>query len=275
MRVDAHVHMLKPGGDRDVFRRNLAAAGLDGALLISLPPPRFFPAGHTLSTAARQHELADWTAPGTQCYGLFWVDPLEEDAVAQVHAAAAAGVHGFKIICDRCYPHDARVLAVCRASAALNKPVLFHSGILWDGKDSSRYNRPAEFEALLEVPGLRFALAHISWPWCDECIAVYGKFQSARGLRVGHHAEMFIDLTPGTPPIYRREALTRLLGADYDVQDNLLFGSDGETSAGYGVAWAQEWIARDTEIYESLRITPAAQARIFGGNALRFLDLTR
>ena len=47
------------------------------------------------------------------------------------------------------------------------KPVLFHSGILWDGLNSSSTTSP-RFEALLEVNGLKFALAHVSWPWHDE-----------------------------------------------------------------------------------------------------------
>lgn len=76
---------------------------------------------------------------------------------------------------------------------------------------SSQYNRPSEFEPLLEINGLKFSLAHISWPWCDELIAVYGKFLNAYAGNPDHSVEMFIDITPGTPPIYRQEVLTKLL----------------------------------------------------------------
>ena len=34
-------------------------------------------------------------------------------------------------------------------------------------------------EAGFDIPGLRFCCAHISWPWCEECVAVYGKFLNA------------------------------------------------------------------------------------------------
>jgi hypothetical protein len=106
--------------------------------------------------------------------------------------------------------------------------MLFHSGILYDGRDTSRYNRPAEFECLLDVPGLRFAMAHISWPWCDEMIALYGKFQAAHGSRADV-PELFIDTTPGTPAIYRRDALTKVFTVGFDVKHNVLFGSDSVT----------------------------------------------
>ena len=63
-------------------------------------------------------------------------------------------------------------MEVFRTISQADRPILFHSGILWDGKPSGPYNHPAGFESLLEVDGLRFCLAHISWPWCDELIAV-------------------------------------------------------------------------------------------------------
>ena len=92
-------------------------------------------------------------------------------------------------------------------------------------KPSSPFNRPAEFEALLAVKGLTFCLAHIGWPWCDEMIAVYGN-SSTRTLKHADAGEMFIDLTPGTPPIYRKEALTKLFTVGYDIEDNVIFGTD-------------------------------------------------
>jgi predicted TIM-barrel fold metal-dependent hydrolase len=135
------------------------------------------------------------------------------------------------------------------------------------------YNRPAGFEVLLDIAGLRFALAHIGWPWCDEMIAVYGKFLSAKRRRDDMTAEMFIDLTPGTPPIYRREALTKLLTVGYDITHNLIFGTDCNTND-YNVEKAREWIARDTEIYRELDVSDEDIANIFSGNFQRFLGIS-
>ena len=74
---------------------------------------------------------------------------------------------------------------------------------MWDGKPSGPYNRPVGFESLLEVQGLRFCMAHVSWPWCDELVAVYGKVLNGYTNRRDLTVEMFVDITPGTPPIYR------------------------------------------------------------------------
>ena len=187
--------------------------------------------------------------------------------------AVDGGAKGFKIICGHHYPGDERAMPVLRRIAAAKRPVLFHSGILWDGKPSSRFNRPAEFEALLEVDGLKFALAHISWPWCDECVAVYGKFLNAYSRRPDLSVEMFIDLTPGTPPIYRKEALAKLLTVGYDIENNLIFGTDC-CANDYNVAWTKKWHVRDRGIYHKLHVPRPAVRNIFGGNLRRFLGLT-
>ena len=77
---------------------------------------------------------------------------------------------------------------------------------------------------------MRFSLAHISWPWCDELIAAYGKILNASASRADYRGEMFVDITPGTPTIYRREALTKLFTVGYDIQDNVIFGRKQRSS---------------------------------------------
>lgn len=268
--LDCHLHIMGGSPDSAGLASRLAAAGVDGALLISLAP-RCFPvwAGEN-TTRERIENLFGWVGTHPRLFPFYWIDPTEDDALGQVELAVKRGVHGFKCICDRFYPSDGRAQAVFRAVAQAGKPLLLHSGILWDGNDSSRYNRPVEFEALLDIPRLKVALAHISWPWCDELIAVYGKFQAARKQRPDEVAELFVDTTPGTPQIYREEALRKLFTVGYDVKANVMLGSD-QLANTYDSENVKDMIARDAEILRGLGLDDGVIAGVMGGNLERFL----
>ena len=175
MVLDGHIHIGEGEPDPGALAQALDRAAIDGGILISQAPASFDGALKANRPAQRLDNLLAWCTAGPQLYPLYWIDPLETDALEQVDLALSRGVAGFKVICDHFYPGDADALRTFRSIADAGRPILFHSGILWDGKPSSQYNRPANFEALLAVDGLRFALAHISWPWHDECIALYGK----------------------------------------------------------------------------------------------------
>ena len=270
MILDCHVHIMQGLPIPDQLLANMRGAGVRGGIIISHPPQAYSAIAVPLPPAVRLENLMLWTAKTPDLFPFFWIDPLESDALEQVKQATERGVAGFKIMCNTFDPGDPRAMPIYEAIAKTGKPLLFHSGILWNGMPSSNHNRPALFEPLMEVAGLRFALAHISWPWVDECIAVYGKFQNAYQRRPDLSSEMFIDLTPGTPVIYRKEALTKLLTVGYDIESNLLFGTDCRTDD-YDVSWASEWIARDGEIYQGLGIGSATFEKIFSQNLLRFL----
>lgn len=270
MILDAHIHIMSGDVDPRGLQQRWQEAGVSGGVMISRPPVSFTALSAPMPVEERLDELFAWTTGLEQAFPFFWIDPLERNALEQVALAVERGVAGFKVICSTFDPGDERALPVYRAIAQQNKPLLFHSGILWDGVPSSQHNRPVLFEPLLEVEGLRFALAHISWPWVDECIAVYGKFLNAHLRRPEQLAEMFIDLTPGTPVIYRREALTKLLTVGYDIEHNLLFGTDGEAHD-YSVDWTRAWITRDRDIYRSLGVSAGTVEDIFSNNLLRFI----
>ena len=272
MILDGHIHLRTDATDVQAFAERLAAAGVSGGVLISLPPPGYR-SGQPLAAAdERLAHVLGWCAGAERLYPFFWLDPLEPDAVTQVERAAGEEIAGFKIICDRFEPGDARAMPAYRAIADTGRPVLFHSGILWDGKPSSPFNRPAAFEPLLAVPGLRFALAHIGWPWCDELIAVYGKFLNAADGGSDKAVELFVDTTPGTPPIYRREALARLFTVGYDVAHRVMFGTDSNPHD-YNVGWLREWVERDRTILAELGVDVATIEAVFAHNLERFLGL--
>jgi predicted TIM-barrel fold metal-dependent hydrolase len=270
MIYDVHVHCGDGEPKQAVFLKSLAAAGIDGSILLGPAPACFRAIGFKgAGTVERLETVMAWCAGAPNLFPFHWIDPTEADARAQVEQAVRRGVAGFKVICNHFFPGDPAALPVYRAIADAGKPLLFHSGILWDGTNSSQYCRPAGFEALLDVPRLRFALAHISWPWVDECLAVYGKIEQARKRRP-EACEMFIDMTPGTPPIYRREAVTKIFTIGYTVADNVLFGTDNGTPE-YSAKWATEWLTRDNALYDELALPAETREKIYSRNFLRFV----
>jgi predicted TIM-barrel fold metal-dependent hydrolase len=157
-----------------------------------------------------------------------WIEPRLSGAVSAVeYAVQKKKIKGIKMIPHHWYPYEERLFPVYGKIEELRKPILFHSGILWGFEDSSRFCRPAFYEALLHFPKLKFALAHISWPWTDECIAVAGRMRAAARAEKGRRMQMYIDTTRGTPDLYRKDALYKAI--TYAGADRLIFGTDSGT----------------------------------------------
>lgn len=266
--LDAHVHVMSDAApDGPALLARMKKAGVSGGVVMSLPPPTF--RGDRKTPRQRIDQVLAITRGQPDLYPFFWIDAIAPDALRQADLAVKAGIRGFKVICDRHAPGDPRALRLFARIAALERPILFHSGILWDGKPSSDYNRPAGFEPLMMIPGLRFALAHVSWPWTDECLAVYGKIYHARRSAPARYGEMFIDTTPGTPPLFREDVLRKLWSL-YPVENNVLFGLDN-LAEDYHVEAARQWIRRDRALCRKLKVPAAATARYFSENLPRFI----
>jgi predicted TIM-barrel fold metal-dependent hydrolase len=273
MILDGHIHVRDGEVDAEGFAQGLKTAGVDGGVILSLVPNTFVPEGKKRTIEQRLDNLFAWAKANPNLYPFLWIDPTEEDVIDQIKLANERGVSGFKVICNHFFPGDRKAMEAYRAIAAIRKPILFHSGILWGGRPTSQYNRPAGFEELLEIDNLKFTLAHVSWPWYDECIAVYGKFLNAYSSRPDLSVEMFIDITPGTPVIYREEVLTKLYTVGYDIENNVIFGTDCNTG-NYNHKWAKEWIERDNGIYKKLGLGQDAVEKIYSGNLKRFLGIS-
>ena len=114
-------------------------------------------------------------------------------------------------------------------------------------------------------------MGHCSWPWIDECIALYGKFLNANSQK--ETAELFFDTTPGTPEIYRKELLTKLYKIGYDVADNVMFGSDSIAHA-YQSPWTLKWLETDKKIMDELSIDDETREKMYEKNLMRFLGKT-
>ncbi|MBP8856318.1 MAG: amidohydrolase family protein [Oscillospiraceae bacterium] len=270
---DGHVHVTDIPVDNAQFLQRLQAVGLSGALLISKKPASLY---HYPSTATTKERLDSLFAVTEEAKGLFpfyFIDPMEHDALTQVEYAVQRGVAGFKVVCNRFYPGDDKAMRVFERIALHNKPLLFHTGILYDGRNSStRYNRPGEFDALFSIEGLRFCLAHVSWPWCEECIALFGKFENSKGKYPNSKTQMYIDIAPGTPPARRRDALTQLFGFDYSPEDYVIFGTDG-CAGDYSGEYTQSILTRDKAILEEMGIFERVAPKLYHDNLLRFMGV--
>lgn len=267
--IDMHTHLHLNANRKkseESITERLDCAGIYGACVLSENPKK---CGKDFAT--RLGELLSFTA---QCkerlFPIFWIDPYEENVFEKIDKAVESGVMGFKIMCSEFYVYEEKVIEVIRHIAEHNKPVIFHTGILWDDKASAKFNRPANWEPLIKIKGLRFSVGHCSWPWIDECLAVYGKFLYSSNSE--NKAEMFLDLTPGTPQIYREELLTKIFTIGYDVGKNILFGTDG-AAENYRSESAQKWLDTDRKIMDKLGISKVVRENLYYNNLMRFLGV--
>ena len=268
---DAHIHARQGKPVPEYLLSQMEKAGIYGGCVFSTRPVEYDPQ-KGLSFEERVNEVMEWSKGyEDRIFPILWIHPHEENIIEKINIAVERGICGFKIICNNFYVYEEQCIKVLTEIARLDKPVFFHSGILWDGQVSSQYNRPMNWEALLPIKGLRFSMGHCSWPWVDECIAMYGKFLNA--LLKGDTAEMFFDLTPGTPEIYREDLLTKLYTIGYDVSDNIMFGTDSYADV-YNTAWPTKWLGIDGKIMDKLGISKENRGKMYYKNLLRFLGKT-
>ena len=259
---DIHVHCFgKPKITPAELLKCMDKAGMEHVVILS-------DYGHDLKEQkANMIKTGKFIAEAPdRLYGLAWIEPRHKTPMAVLDwAINDLKYRGFKMIPNNWYPCDEPVLKYCEKISSLKVPCLFHSGILYFETLSSRFCRPAYYEALLKVPRFRFALAHISWPWTDECLALFGQARSA--AQYGYStAEMYIDLTPGTPPDYRENALRRLL--DFGAEDRMIYGTDlFLSSVVKGTAGA---VGKERALFKKLGMSAKTMDKIFRRNFEKF-----
>ena len=250
---DCHIHLMPEGKDTpEMFRAKAKESGISGGIIFSMPPETTYlwNREQPMNWKERIAHVLDFCSKLENYYPFHWIDPTQADAIEQIEYARNAGIKGFKVLCNRYMPADG--LNTYRKMAELDMPLLFHSGILWDGGDpSANLNRPGNFECMLDVPRIRFALAHVSWPWTDECIALFGKFANTHIINKDA-AVMYIDSSPGAAEFYREDIFKQLVLNRYGIEDKLLFGIDRSADA-YDVRWAKFVIESDRRIFARLQ----------------------
>lgn len=269
--IDMHIHAWGTKPEPDKLISKMEEAGVWGGCVMSYRAKES-DSVKGLSFEERVGEALAWTKGyEDRLFPVVWIDPREENLCENIKKAVKKGICGFKIICNDFYVYEDECMKALHTIAEVDVPVFFHSGILWDGTDSSKHNRPVHWEVLSKIPGLRFSLGHCSWPWIDECFAVYGQFLNAKGH--GDPAEMFFDTTPGTPAIYRKDLYAKLFTGGYDTGYNVMFGSDC-FAHDYKPAWAKKWLEIDGALLREFGVSAEIIENYYYHNVLRFLGKT-
>ena len=170
------------------------------------------------------------------------------------------GVRGFKFhpSLQGFAPDDRLAYPLYEAIEELGAVALFHTGqtgigagVRAGGGIRLKYSNPMLVDDVaVDFPDLRIILAHPSFPWQDEALAV-----------ATHKQHVHIDLS-GWSPKYFPPQLVRY--ANTLLQDKVLFGSD------YPLITPDRWLAD----FEALDIKPSVRPKILKANAARLLGLS-
>jgi len=256
--IDGHVHLKAKVAPTEV-EAFVEGTSIDGAVLLSR-----IPAGHGEKVRSFIEELAELRSKlGDLVFPFAHIDPVYEKAPEVLEwAVRDCGMVGMKLLPENFHPRQECARALYDLAGELGIPVLQHTGILWRPGDNADNCRPGRMEALWDYPKTRFAMAHIGWPWTDECIAVAQKFNHLRP----DLDQAFVDITPGTPASYRKDALAKCI--ENVGPDNMIYGSDSQLPGGWtpGGNWPS-----DRDLLRELAVAEDDQALIFSGALLRFL----
>jgi len=162
------------------------------------------------------------------------------------------GIQGFS-------PNDPMAYPLYEAIEELGVPALFHTGqtgigagVPGGGGIRLKYSNPMFVDDVaVDFPELRIILAHPSFPWQDEALAV-----------ATHKPYVYIDLS-GWSPKYFPPQLVKY--ANSLLKDKVLFGSD------YPVITPDRWLAD----FEKLDIKPEVRPKILKDNAAKLFGLTK
>jgi uncharacterized protein len=169
------------------------------------------------------------------------------------------GVKGFKFhpSLQAFHPNDPMAYPLYEALQELEVVALFHSGqtgigagLPGGGGIRLKYSNPLTIDDVAaDFPGLRIVIAHPSFPWQDEALAV-----------ANHKPLVHIDLS-GWSPKYFPPQLVRY--ANTLLRDKVLFGSD------FPVLTPDRWLAD----FDKLDMKPEVRPLILKENAARLLRL--
>lgn len=182
-------------------------------------------------------------------------------AVRQIRRLVAEhGVRGFKFhpSLQAFHPNDRMAYPLYEAIEEAGAISVFHTGQTGIGAGAPggggirlKHSNPLDVDDVAaDFPGMRIVLAHPSFPWQDEALAV-----------ATHKPQVYIDLS-GWSPKYFPPQLVQY--ANTLLQDKVLFGSD------YPLISPDRWLAD----FAKLPVKDEVRPKILKENAARLLGLT-
>ncbi|MBX3576694.1 MAG: amidohydrolase [Rhizobiaceae bacterium] len=169
------------------------------------------------------------------------------------------GIRGFKFhpTFQGFYPNDRMAYPLYEAIVECGVPALFHTGQTGVGAGMPggnglrlKYSNPMYLDDVaVDFPDMKIVLAHPSFPWQEEALAV-----------ATHKPNIYIDLS-GWSPKYFPPILVRY--ANSLLKDRMLFGSD------WPAILPDRWLAD----FETLDIKPNVRPLILKDNARRLLGI--
>jgi uncharacterized protein len=189
------------------------------------------------------------------------VDPHKGKlAVREARELIDAGARGFKFHpnTQAFWPNDRAWYPLYEVIASAGLIALFHTGLTGIGAGLPggggvrlKYSNPmCVDDVAADFPSLDIILAHPSFPWQDEALAI-----------AVHKPNVYIDLS-GWSPKYFPENLIRY--ANSQLKTKMLFGSD------FPLLTPDRWLAD----FERLAIKPEVRPLILKQNAARLLGLS-
>jgi predicted TIM-barrel fold metal-dependent hydrolase len=190
------------------------------------------------------------------------IDPWKgEAALSEMERCAKElGMKGLKFMpnMQQFFPNDEQFYPIWELAQQLGLVVLIHSGTTGVGAGHPggggvklKYSRPIPYidDLAADFPELKIIMAHPSWPWQDEQLAM-----------LVHKPNVFMDLS-GWSPKYFQPSLVQY--ANNLVTDKVLFGSD------YPVIMPERWLAD----FEQAGFKDDVRQKILLDNAKKLLNL--
>lgn len=191
------------------------------------------------------------------------VDPWQgEVARREIRRIKELGLHGvgeFNPARQHFFPNDPRFYPLWEEAERQGLPVLFHSGYAAAGSGRPggrgvklKYTQPIHLDDVAaDFPDLTIIIAHPSWPWTAESLAI------AR-----HKGNVYIDLSGWAPKYFPAELVQQV---DTLLQDKALFGSDAPSLP------LDRWLREFAE----LDLKPEVRRKVMRDNAAKLFGLDR